>query len=163
MAVGDAQEEAGRRLWAVVMRYRSTSVYYELGLGRIPQVSEFSMEYPFFYLFKSAEISDTSPIRIREYPRGISIRYGIRHWYVSFVKYPHIIAGHRYGRTSTSCVPGLRTMLWSWVCGGGCPLGSVITSPKAVQQLVQKRFAGCRCPNAGHDWRRCARPTHGAP
>jgi hypothetical protein len=114
----------------VVMRYRSTSVYYELGLGRIPQVSEFSMEYPFFYLFKSAEISDTSPIRIREYPRGISIRYGIRHWYVSFVKYPHIIAGHRYGRTSTSCVPGLRTMLWSWVCGGGCPLGSVITSPK---------------------------------
>jgi hypothetical protein len=61
MAVGDAQEEAGRRLWAVVMRYRSTSVYYELGLGRIPQVSEFSMEYPFFIYLNLQKY----PIRLR--------------------------------------------------------------------------------------------------
>jgi hypothetical protein len=50
-------------------------------------IREVSLEYPYFYLFKSAEISDTSLICIRKYPRGIRIRYGIRHRYMSFVKY----------------------------------------------------------------------------
>jgi hypothetical protein len=45
-----------------------------------------------FYLFKFTGIPDTPQIRIWKYPRSIRIRYGIRHRYVSFVKYPRIIA-----------------------------------------------------------------------
>jgi hypothetical protein len=55
----------------VAVRYRSTSVYYELGLGRISGIGEVSLEYPYFYLFKSAEISDMYPEVSEGYPYPI--------------------------------------------------------------------------------------------
>jgi hypothetical protein len=48
------------------------------------------MEYPSFFIYLNLQ---KYLIRIRKYPRGIRIRYSIRHRYMSFVKYPRIIAG----------------------------------------------------------------------